>query len=471
MKNYENQIQVKKDVEEPLLNKSHNHKDHDHDHKHSHSKSPKTSKIYNGVVHQETSPILIENTAANEDTLRKLWLVSAICLVFMAIEVTGGYLAGSIAIMSDAAHLFSDLLGFLISIVSIYISRRKATAQMSFGYHRAEVIGALVSVCIIWGLTLWLLYEASKRIMNPGEVNGFIMLLTAIIGFIFNIVMGTVLAYQGIDHNLHHHHEDEAAHQHQQLEAALKRSNTISPRGKDMEKLGTLKHSLTVKIADNKESHKHDTHKHEHSTSAHEHSHEHILEMNKKAHGNELISDQSDDHSHNEGPDSHAHSHGHGHAHGENVNLRAALVHVMGDALQNLGVVLAGLIIYFFPEYSIADPICTYVFSIIVTFTTIRILKDCIAVLMEGSPLEFNIEQLTRDLNNVRGVEDIHDLHVWSLSVGKLSLSCHLTSSNPQISLKKASKLCRDKYKITHSTIQVEHAGDKQIYDCRHDLH
>jgi zinc transporter 2 len=90
---------------------------------------------------------------------------------------------------------------------------------------------------------------------------------------------------------------------------------------------------------------------------------------------------------------------------------------------------------------------------------------------MEGSPLEFNVEQLTKDLKGVRGVEDIHDLHVWSLSVGKMSLSCHLTSSNPQISLKKAIKLCKNKYKIAHSTIQVEHIGDKQVYDCKHDLH
>ncbi len=134
----------------------------------------------------------------NEETLRKLWIVSAICLVFMIIEIIGGYMASSIAIMSDAAHLLSDLLGFLISIVSIYISRRKATNTMSFGYHRAEVIGALVSVNIIWGLSIWLLYEASLRLLSKQPVNGLIMLVTAVIGFIFNVVMGLVLMSQGI---------------------------------------------------------------------------------------------------------------------------------------------------------------------------------------------------------------------------------------------------------------------------------
>ena len=107
-------------------------------------------------------------------------------------------MASSIAIMSDAAHLLSDLLGFIISIVSIYISRRKADKSMTFGYHRAEVIGALVSINIIWGLTFWLLYEATLRVIYPTPVNGLYMLITAVIGFIFNIIMGFVLMRQGI---------------------------------------------------------------------------------------------------------------------------------------------------------------------------------------------------------------------------------------------------------------------------------
>jgi zinc transporter 2 len=174
--------------------------------------------------------------------------------------------------------------------------------------------------------------------------------------------------------------------------------------------------------------------------------------------------------SHEDEGEGHTHNHGHDHSH-ENVNLRAALIHVIGDAIQNLGVVIAGLVIYFYPDASIADPICTFIFSIIVVFTTIRILKECISVLMEGSPVEFDMEKLENDLSKIRGVVEVHDLHVWSLSIGKLSLSCHLTSNNPQISLKKARKLIKEKYKITHSTIQVELDSEKAYEDCLHDLH
>lgn len=145
--------------------------------------------------------ILDENTEKTKNTLKKLWLASIVCLLFMIIEIIGGYLAHSLAIMSDAAHLLSDLLGFIISIVSIYISRRKASDKMSFGYHRAEVIGALVSVYLVWGLTIWLIIEAKERLINKPKVDGFIMLVTAVIGFVFNVIMGLILMNQGIGIN------------------------------------------------------------------------------------------------------------------------------------------------------------------------------------------------------------------------------------------------------------------------------
>lgn len=414
---------------------SHDHQDH-HDHHHHHHHENNNNNIMNyleipdnkeeKLINQELTPSVSEShphhhsradhhKTTQENAMKKLIYVSCICLVFMTIEIIGGYLANSIAIMSDAAHLLSDFLGFIISIISIVISRKKATNEMSFGFHRAEIIGALVSVTLIWGLTLWLLYEATMRIISPPEVDGFIMLVVAVIGFLFNLIMGLVLAYQGVGHS-------HALHSH---------------GGHD---------------------HGHD-HAHDHG---HEHGHDH-------AHGHA----HDDEHSSHQGvdlaSDAHSHSHGHGHNDLENVNLRAALIHVIGDALQNVGVIIAGAIIYFWPNLSIADPICTFVFSIIVGYTTIRILRDCINVLMEGSPLDFDLEALEQDLNALPGVIEVHDLHVWSLSLGKLSLSCHLSSDTPQITSRKARKLIKNKYKISHSTIQVEDRNNK--FDCKHDLH
>lgn len=92
---------------------------------------------------------------------------------------------------------------------------------------------------------------------------------------------------------------------------------------------------------------------------------------------------------------SHGHSHGggggsggHSHVHHEeeNINVRAAFIHVIGDVLQSIGVFVAALLIYFFPSWYLADPICTFVFSVIVLLTTFRILKDTTMVLMEATP-------------------------------------------------------------------------------------
>ena len=116
-----------------------------------------------------------------------------ICLIFMAAEIVGGVMAGSLAILTDAAHLMSDVAGFGISIFAIWLGRRDATVEFSYGWSRAEVIGALSSVILIWGLTAWLVYEAILRIMTPSPVDGWIMFGTALFGLFCNIIMAKVL--------------------------------------------------------------------------------------------------------------------------------------------------------------------------------------------------------------------------------------------------------------------------------------
>ena len=93
-----------------------------------------------------------------------------------------------------------------------------------------------------------------------------------------------------------------------------------------------------------------------------------------------------------------------------------------------------------------------------------------ITILMEGSPLEFDIVGLEKDLLSIQGVIEVHDIHVWSLSIGKLSMSCHLTTSEPQNSLVLARDLIKKKYNITHTTIQVE-LNKENKKKCKGNLH
>jgi len=126
--------------------------------------------------------------------MKKLCWVSIIGLIFMSGEFVGGYFSNSTAIMSDAAHMLSDFLGFGISMISIIISKRAPTSTLSYGYLRAEILGALVSVVLIWGLTAWLIHEAVQKIIrNDDQMDATVMLITAGVGLICNLSMCHIL--------------------------------------------------------------------------------------------------------------------------------------------------------------------------------------------------------------------------------------------------------------------------------------
>lgn len=282
----------------------------------------------------------------SKQSMRKLVIVSILCAVFMFAELIGGIIANSLAVMSDSAHMFSDLMGFAISMASLWIAGRPASIEMSYGYHRAEVIGALGSMALIWGLTIWLVYEAVERVTTPEDVDGFLMLLTAVLGLVINIVMIKVL------HGHSHGHGHGHGHDH--------------------------------------------GHKHDHGHS-HEHKEEdtHITFIPLEALGNAEGGKKSPTHTLSTAyePINLQNM--------EDVNVKAAALHVLGDLLQSVGVTIAATLIYINPSWRLADPICTFIFSLIVICTTIPIAKECVSVLMEGVPYELDLQSIENDLSLV----------------------------------------------------------------------
>jgi zinc transporter 2 len=139
--------------------------------------------------------------------LKKILKISIICSVFLVVELAGGIFANSLAILSDAAHLFTDLLGFGISVAALSIGKKKADKKYSYGFSRAEVIGALISVFTIWFLTLILIQEAIERLIKPNEINAGVMLFTAIFGLICNLAMMNVLHSGHGSHGCSHGHK------------------------------------------------------------------------------------------------------------------------------------------------------------------------------------------------------------------------------------------------------------------------
>lgn len=147
-----------------------------------------TQKIYDHRCAFEHDKKFLKLQAENKFVMKKLLFVSMICLIFMGLEVAGGIISGSLAILTDAAHMFSDVSGFLISYFAISLSQGRSTHNKSMGYHRAEILGAILGIVLIWGLVVWLCIEAYARIINPPEVDATIMLITSIIGLCCNLV-------------------------------------------------------------------------------------------------------------------------------------------------------------------------------------------------------------------------------------------------------------------------------------------
>ncbi|KAL0772208.1 hypothetical protein Bca101_037359 [Brassica carinata] len=145
--------------------------------------------------------------------MRKLCFVVVLCILFMSIEVVGGIKANSLAILTNATHLLTDVAAFSISMLSLWASSWEANPRQSYGFFRIEILGALVSIQLIWLLTGILVYEAITRLIQQtnDDVDGFFMVLVAAFGLVVNIIMIVVL---GHDHGNGHCHSHSHNHEH-----------------------------------------------------------------------------------------------------------------------------------------------------------------------------------------------------------------------------------------------------------------
>lgn len=187
----------------------------------------------------------------------------------------------------------------------------------------------------------------------------------------------------------------------------------------------------------------------------------------------------------------HGHSHGgHGHSHGghghgaaaascddaaaapkkeTNIAVRSAFIHVLGDLLQSVATMIAAIIIWYGnahgKDWSIADPICTFVFSVLVVFTTVNVVKSALAQLLNSVPSHMSLATIARELVAIPGVANVHDLHVWGFGQNRVALTVHLIADEPAAALVAAQRVAA-KHGIAHSTIQTEQCGSRDLANC-----
>lgn len=141
-----------------------------------------------------------------------------------------------------------------------------------------------------------------------------------------------------------------------------------------------------------------------------------------------------------------------------NVNLRSAYLHVLGDALGSVGAIIAGFLMLMF-EWYIADPIISVVVAILILKSAWGVLTHSIHILMEGTPITIDQKEVKATLEEIEGVIDVHDLHIWTITSGIDSLTCHILIKDDHDSqeiLQQSIDKIRDKFKIEHTTIQIE---------------
>ena len=174
---------------------------------------------------------------------RKLIVASVLCLLFMTAEIVGGILSNSLAIATDAAHLLTDFASFMISLFALWVSAKPRSDRMSFGWHRAEVLGAIASVLMIWVVTGILFYMAVLRVIKQDfQIDSKVMLITSGLGVLVNIIMGASLHQHG------HSHGGGAGHSHggDSEQAHSQTSENINVKAAFIHVLGDFLQSLGV---------------------------------------------------------------------------------------------------------------------------------------------------------------------------------------------------------------------------------
>jgi cobalt-zinc-cadmium efflux system protein len=284
---------------------------------------------------------------------RFIFSLALTALIFIA-EVIGGLWTGSLALLSDSAHVFLDIFALGLSFLALRFSNLPANSRYTYGYHRLEVLAALANGLTLGVVAIGIFGEAWQRWQSPEPIKSFEMLVIAAIGLLVNLAVAFVL-------NGHSHTRAETEHAH------------------------------------------------------------------------------------------------------EDVNVKSAYLHVLGDAVSSVGVILGALIISM-TGWLWVDPLTSVLIGLIILLSSARVLKSALHILLEGAPQGFSLVDVASMVSTVAGIVEIHDLHLWSLCSGHVALSAHvvlptaaLQHSEPIMAELKHS--LRERFDIEHTTIQFECAS------------
>ncbi len=271
---------------------------------------------------------------------RALVWVLGLTVAFTVAEFVGGWIANSLALVADAAHMLADVASLALSLFALWFARRPATPEKSFGYVRLEILAALVNGALLLVLAGGIVWEAIRRFGSPQPVHSGILIGVASAGLLANIVSAIVLHRSA----------------------------------------------------------------------------------------------------------------------GDSLNIRGAYLHVLGDLFGSVGAILAGVLIAT-AGWLAADPLISVVVAALIVASSWKLLRESVDVLLEAVPAHIDMGEVRRAMDEIPGVEDVHDLHVWTVTSGFLAMSGHAVVREPagsQAILDEIHARMRQRFGIRHATIQIE---------------
>jgi len=330
----------------------------------------------------------------------RLIVLIVLAALFMIGEFVVGYLQNSLALVSDSFHMLSDVLALGVALWARRFSKKDKTETMTYGWRRAEVVGALANGVFLLALCLNIIIEAIQRFFDITEIkNPIWLLVVGGVGLIIN-VLGLFLVGG-------HAHGHSHGHSHRNSDA----DDPMNSR------------------------------------------------FNKTVSQEELVESTP------EPPSIMQHNH-------ENMNMRGVFLHVLGDALGSLGVIVSGLIIWLtnFKQRYYIDPIMSLFITAIILKTTIPLVRKAAKILLQAVPDTVDVKKIHEDLEKIDDVIDIHEIHIWQLSNDLLVASLHITCLRSCNFMKLASTLKEilHSYGIHATTIQPELVDEdyKKEGDC-----
>ncbi|GAA94015.1 hypothetical protein E5Q_00662 [Mixia osmundae IAM 14324] len=458
----------------------------------------------------------------------RIKILLAIDTVFLLVELITGYAVGSLALVADSFHMLNDVCSLIVALYAIKLAQRSAAdidSKYTYGWQRAEILGALINGVFLLALCFSIFMEAIERFFNATEVGSpKLVVIVGSLGLLSNVV-GLFLFHE-------HGHGGHGGHTHSPSDQTETHANALDASNIAEEGRMTNRRSRAISISSSSRDEQDDIeseydelfvhpaearanvvrraqgHRYGSSVSSQtgpsagygaintpnkpkrssissksldEHSSERApflpsrTKSNGHAHGHDH--DHSSPHVHENGGDAddeedHGHQHGPkpagstGHSHG-NMNMRGVFLHVLGDALGNVGVIVAGLVIWLSTwQYRFYfDPAISLLITCIIFASALPLVKSASFILLQGTPSTVPVDRVRDAIMEVQGVVSVHELHIWSLSESVLVASVHVLvpSKTDYVEISDRIRTVLHSYGIHSSTIQPEIIGEQRI--------